>query len=270
MTALAKDHKAGLIKLIKAASYTQATWEVYSDFVEMAAIAISNSVDRVNRKKREEKYLNLISKYDKKRQPLFGQMLGELVMAMERAVVTEGGPTDILGPVYHELELHNKWVGQFFTPVNICDMMGQLVLNDGLAERAIKDKGYITLDEPCTGSGAMILSFAKALARRLESEDFNYQTQLFVSARDIDLKCVCMTYIQLSLYNIPAIVTHGDTLSLKEWDRWYTPAYILNGWESRLRRKKAVDKVKKITSTTDVQEPLQLSLFDFEIKEESA
>jgi len=270
MTALAKDHKAGLIKLIKAASYTQATWEVYSDFVEMAAIAISNGVERVNREKREEKYLKLIGKYDKKRQPLFGQMLGELVMAMEKAVITEGGPTDILGPVYHELELHSKWVGQFFTPVNICDMMGQLMLNDGLVERAIKDKGYITLDEPCTGSGAMILGFAKALARRFEGKDFNYQTQLFVSARDIDLKCVCMTYIQLSLYNIPAIVTHGDTLSLKEWGKWYTPAYILNGWGRKLRYKNAVGKVKEITGTTDVQEPLQLSLFDFEIKEDSA
>ena len=32
-----------------------------------------------------------------------------------------------------------------------------------------------------------------------------------------------MTYIQLSLYEIPAMVIHGNTLTMEEWDRWYTP-----------------------------------------------
>lgn len=25
------------------------------------------------------------------------------------------------------------------------------------------------------------------------------------------------------LYEIPAVVIHGDTLAMKEWSRWYTP-----------------------------------------------
>jgi hypothetical protein len=39
-----------------------------------------------------------------------------------------------------------------------------------------------------------------------------------------------MAYIQLSLYGIPAVIIRGETLSLKEYTRWYTPAYILGNW----------------------------------------
>lgn len=46
----------------------------------------------------------------------------------------------------------------------------------------------------------------------------------------MDITCVQMTYIQLSLYGIPAVVIRGDVLTLKEYDRWYTPAYLLGKW----------------------------------------
>lgn len=53
---------------------------------------------------------------------------------------------------------------------------------------------------------------------------------MVVTAQDIDLKCVHMTYLQLSLYGIPAVVIHGNTLTVEEWSRWYTPVYMLDGW----------------------------------------
>jgi hypothetical protein len=36
-----------------------------------------------------------------------------------------------------------------------------------------------------------------------------------------------MAYIQLSLYGIPAMVIHGNTLTMEEWDRWYTPCALV-------------------------------------------
>lgn len=48
-----------------------------------------------------------------------------------------------------------------------------------------------------------------------------------------------MTYLQLSLLHIPAIVVHGNALSLEEWGHWYTPAHILGGWRARLAREAA-------------------------------
>ena len=73
----------------------------------------------------------------------------------------------------------------------------------------------------------MVLGFARAM---LEAE-LNYCFQLFVLATDIDIKCVHMTYLQLSLYGIPAAVTHGNALTLEEWSRWETPVYIMHGWK---------------------------------------
>jgi hypothetical protein len=46
-----------------------------------------------------------------------------------------------------------------------------------------------------------------------------------------------MAYAQLTLMHIPAVVVHGNTLSLEESDHWYTPAHILGGWNWKLRRR---------------------------------
>lgn len=51
-----------------------------------------------------------------------------------------------------------------------------------------------------------------------------------------------MTYLQLSLLHIPAVVVHGNALSLEEWGHWYTPAHILGGWRARLARETAFDE----------------------------
>ena len=53
---------------------------------------------------------------------------------------------------------------------------------------------------------------------------------MLVTATDIDLKCVHMCYLQLSLLGIPAVVIHGNSLTLEEHSHWFTPAYILDGW----------------------------------------
>ena len=75
-----------------------------------------------------------------------------------------------------------------------------------------------------------------ALALELKEQGVNYQKQLHVTAVDVDAKCVHMTYLQLALLHIPAVVVHGNSLSLEEYGRWHTPAHIMNGWNYRLRR----------------------------------
>src|ERR1035438_3660342 len=64
----------------------------------------------------------------------------------------------------------------------------------------------------------------------------NYQQHLHVTAVDVDLKCVHMAYLQFALLHIPAVIVHGNSLSLEEFGRWYTPAHILGGWDWKLRR----------------------------------
>lgn len=218
------DHYKKLIDLITKASYKHSKWQVFSDFVEMSAISLSNAVDLVHKQEREKRYLEIMNSYEKKDQELFPEMFAHLVNALEFETTTSG-PVDVLGSVFHELELHNKWKGQFFTPVHVCDAMGMITVGD--KARFIEEKGFITVAEPCVGSGAMVLGFAKAM----KANKMNYCSQMVVTATDIDLKCVHMAYIQLSLYGIPAVIIHGNTLAMQEWSKWYTPVYILNGWQ---------------------------------------
>jgi hypothetical protein len=218
------NHKQEIIKLIKETAYSHSAYQVFNDWLEMSAISISNTVDFTHREKREARYLDLIKSYDKRHQQIFPQMFAHLVEALEEKTQTTGAE-DVLGVIFHELELHNKYKGQFFTPQHISDMMALLTCGDEM-QSAITERGYISVCEPCCGSGVLVTSFLKAM----QKENLNYCTQLVVTAVDVDLKCVHMTYLQLSLYGVPAVVIHGNSLTCEEFSRWYTPVYMLNGW----------------------------------------
>ena len=237
-------HRNKILKTIQRLGEVHSVWNVFSDFVELSALCIANSVDKRSDiwDKREKLYLDTIGKYRSEEQKLFPEMFTDLVEALEYELTWRNAPADVLGMLFHELGLHNKYKGQFFTPQNVCDTMGTITLGDG--KSALNEYGFISLNEPCCGSGAMVLGFARAM---LEKE-LNYSTQLVVLATDIDLKCVYMCYLQLSLYGIPAVVVHGNTLTLEEWSRWFTPVYITNGWAQRSGITSAIDKL-------DVQMP---------------
>ena len=102
--------------------------------------------------------------------------------------------------------------------MQICSLMAEIQMAD--AENALITKPYITVNDPCSGSGALLLGYAGAMKRH----KIEYQTKMRAVATDIDLKCVHMAYIQLALYNIPAVIIHGNTLTVEEWSHWFTPA----------------------------------------------
>lgn len=214
-----------IIKLIGENAYRHDRWKVFSDFVQLSAFAISNAVDLTNRNARESEYMRTIGQYTKDEANRFPVMLAELVNGLEE------GMADILGQVYMELNLGNKDRGQVFTPYPICQMSAKMIFDKPHIDSIIADKGYATLEEPASGSGAMVIAFAEAM----KEAGINYQKHLHVTATDVDIKAVCMTYVQLSLLHIPAMVIHGNTLSLEKWSLWYTPAHIIEGWSLKLR-----------------------------------
>lgn len=48
------------------------------------------------------------------------------------------------------------------------------------------------------------------------------------------------------MLHVPAIVIHGNALSLEEWERWFTPAHVLGGWSARLRQREALDAMRNL------------------------
>ncbi len=229
------DHQKELVKIFEQlAAGRHSRWQVFADFCEMAAITFSNAVDLAQYDVREANYMKIIGKYDRAEAALFPQAIGEVVEALEKNF------GDVLGRVFHDLELHNKWAGQFFTPYDLSRMMAKMTIGDGddLRER-IARRGYVTTMEPAVGSGAMVI----ALAEAMHDAGINYQEHLHVRAVDIDLKCVHMAYVQFSLLGIPAIITHGDSLALKEYSHWHTPMHIIGGWNEKFQHQAMIEKM---------------------------
>lgn len=248
-----QNYRKEFVKMIHQMAQTYSLFDVFTDFTALFAYSISNSVDKYHFQDREEKYLSLIKKYEPKVQKKFPELCGLLVLALEQALVREG-LSDVLGSIFGELELHNQWAGQFFTPDDVCRMMGNLTFTKEHTTETIKKHGYVSLSEPCVGAGAMVLGFADTM----RAHELNYQQNLVVHAMDIDIRCVYMAYIQFSLYGIPAIVTHGNTLSLEQWGHWATPAYVLGGWSGRERWRKAGKEMADlfVEDAVIVEEPL--------------
>jgi hypothetical protein len=232
-----------LVKLIQSFSHGHHLHSVFSDFVELCALAISNSVDRTQFDVREKRYLDIVGKYKREEVERFPQMLGMLTESLELRVqamgkagaggcaMASGGLTDVLGETYMMLELGNARAGQFFTPYHVSRLMAMMTIGDG--GEAVRETGFMRLQEPACGAGGMVI----AAAESLHDAGLNYQQAMHATCIDIDPCCVHMAYVQLSLLHIPAIVVHGNALTLAVWGLWYTPAHILGGWRWKLDRR---------------------------------
>ena len=98
---------------------------------------------------------------------------------------------------------------------------GSLLVN---VEEYAENNKILTLHEPACGSGGMIMAAVDVLYNKYK---FNYSHNLLVECGDIDARCVHMTYLQLSLAGVSAVVYQRDTLSMQTWQRWETPTYIM-------------------------------------------
>lgn len=230
-------HKKTMIKYFNELARKHSLWNVFTDFCEMSALAIANSVDWAQYDRREKRYMEIVKKYTKEEANKIASILAELTLALQEE------PTDVLGEIFMELELGNKWKGQFFTPMSVSKMMADITIAD-LPEEAVKEYGYFTVSEPAVGGGANII----ALALAMKDKGLNYQKQMLVTATDVDIRAVHMAFIQFSLLGIPAVVIHGNTLTVEEWEHWKTPFYVIHGWESRYREDNKKKKVLRLNS----------------------
>lgn len=216
-------HERTMGKLLQENARRHRLHKVFSDFCELAALALSNSVDLVHREAREARYMQIVGQYERDEVQRFPQLLAVLVDWLEC------GLDDCLGKLFMGLDLGDAFKGQFFTPFEISRLMAGLTFGD--ARGTIERRGFALVNEPACGAGGMLLAAADAL----QTQGINYQQTMHATGVDVDATAVHMAYVQLSLAHVPAIVVHGNSLSMKEWGHWFTPAHILGGWDFRLR-----------------------------------
>lgn len=242
-------HQADFMRLIKLNSHSHRLHEVFSDFCEIAAISISNSVDKSQFETREARYMQIIKTYTKEEINRFPEMYACVINSLEECF------SDCLGELFMSLDLGSHWHGQYFTPYPICKVMSKLT--GGNEKDIIEKQGFITVCEPACGAGAMVI----AKAEDLKEQGINYQQVMHSTLIDIDVLAVHMAYIQLSLLYVPAVIFHGNALSNETWGHWVTPAHVLGMWDFKLHREeKAAQKhdVPMIEMPIEVRAQTQL------------
>lgn len=223
-----REHRRAMSKHLQSLTGAYRLWNVFEAWAECAALALANSTTlpgTPRHAEREQRYQKLIST-DPARAAVYPQILAHLVAALDLEL------HDALGALFHENDLQSSGMGQFFTPYEVSKVMAGMTLGSEDTFRAeIDRKGFITLCEPASGAGGMVIAIADAMLER----DLNPQQHLHVTATDLDRTAAHMTFIQLSLLGIPAVVHVGNSLSLEVFETFVTPAHVLGGWRWRLR-----------------------------------
>jgi len=219
------DPHKEFVNLIRENAHRHRVHEVFRDFCELAALALSNTVDRAQYDAREARYLEIVACYEREEVERFPRMLACVRLALA------SHPHDCLGKLFMALELGDSFRGQFFTPYEVALLMARMTVCDAAAK--VEAEGFVTLLEPAVGAGAMVI----AIAETMTETGIDYRNALHVTAVDVDATAVHMAYVQFSLLDIPAIVVHGNSLTHEQWAQWFTPAHAAGGWGRRLRER---------------------------------
>lgn len=159
------------------ASKGRSRWQVWSDWITISAIAVSNATDKSHFDEREQQYMTIVKKYTKQEVDTFADMFSILVMALE-----DNSEQDFLGELYMCLGLGSDHAGQFFTPYHLCEFMSAVTTPAEEFQQKIGDRGWVAVCDPTCGAGALLVAFANECRKK----GINYQTDVLFVAQDID------------------------------------------------------------------------------------
>lgn len=209
-----KDFKNILLDL----SGSRRPYEIFSDWLEMAAISLHQIPYYAGELERTEyfeayegKYLIVSKKYSRDDLTKISHLL---------ALTIEGLNTkfhDFLGDIYQEMEFTNTRTGQFFTPYHVSRLLAKMQI--GNIQKRVEEKGIITIADHACGAGGMLI----AAAEEVFHQGIDPRQFLQFDAIDIDRDCFNMTYIQLAVLDLQAVVHHGNSLSMEMWEHRPTP-----------------------------------------------
>jgi len=161
---------------------------IFSDFLEMTVCALSLGA-------MEDRYLEIVRRYDKPEAYLMAEAFGALVIEMDDR---GEGLRDVFGDFFMEHISHGH-NGQFFTPEPVCELMARLNEPIGFGQRV--------LDCAC-GSGRILMAAAKI-----------NRNALFYGA-DIDRNCCMMCLINMCLNGMFGEVAWMNSLSNQFYGAW--------------------------------------------------
>jgi len=172
---------------------------VFSDFLEMTVCALSLGA-------MEDRYLEIVRRYDKPEAYLMAEAFGALVMEMDNH---GEGLLDVFGEFFMEFVSfgHN---GQFFTPEPICTLMARMTMENEFQVQSSKFQvgcAPRVMDCAC-GSGRILMAAARV-----------NRNALFYGA-DVDRNCAMMCVINMCLNGMLGEVAWMNSLSNEFYGAW--------------------------------------------------
>lgn len=214
------------ISVFKSTARHLRRWEVFSDFLSLAASELD--IARIRTPESMEHCRKICARYEATDIANMQEMFCLMVCALEAKF------HDFLGAIFMELELGDNFRGQYFTPYSVQCLIARMLI-PGIQE-TIRREGIVTVSDPASGAAGMLIAYAECL---LEA-DINPSAHMFGSCIDIDPVAADMAFIQLSLLGIAAEVVTGNTLTMQFNRVRYTPVYYLNGFEKKLAEQRRI------------------------------
>jgi len=173
---------------------------VFADFCRIAACCLAAG-------SREDEYFETIKPYSKEELSEFSKALGLLIEEMESKPFT-----DVLGPYYLDVASHSSKQarGEFYTPPEVSKAMAMMLVD---VEQVKSEGKPITVNDPACGAGGMLLALAELFAP-------DNVALLRVTLQDINPTGIDMSYINMTLWGIPATLICGDTLRMTVNKSW--------------------------------------------------
>lgn len=225
-------------------------YTIFYDWCALTGIAIQNAV--WYRESLEKEYLQIAKKYTNAEIDILVDMVSDVIFAFE-----ENADQDFLGTVFMRMSMGDKkQKGQVFTPYHIGHLMAETALSKDNCQNMLSEQKYISIHDPACGGGCLLI----AAANVIHQQGYNRQTHCCMLGIDLDRRCCWMTYIQLSLLGVPAIILHGNTLTMEITEEFHTPGYI---WRHN-RFKDFTKKKETVTNCNQQKENTtkgQLELF---------
>ena len=167
--------------------YKHDTWYIFRDWLDL-------TIDNFTIPDQEPLFRNK-DKYTDEEYGWFGDMFVAYLNIMNEAL-EEKPYYDFLGEWWEgDQNMTNKFKAQFFTPVDVCDLMSQLVLSEDLGDEVR------VMNDPCCGSGRFALAHHR------------YRPQDFFMLNDLDDYAVKMTVVNMLVHGMRGVVAHQNTLT---------------------------------------------------------
>ena len=204
-----------------------APYRTFEQFCEMAYCALAKPLaSQAGGEALEARYMRLVGVVGDARTRRFAELLGLMTLDLQ-----ETG-ADFLSAVVQDDRVNavNKHCGQFFTPFEVCRLMAKMTCGDFKSD--LKDKPYLSIGEPASGAGGMLL----AIAQEAREQGIDITRRLWFDATDISQLCFYMTFIQMAAAGCAGVARCANTLAAydPEHERALTPgsaAFLMqHGW----------------------------------------